>query len=176
MLLTALGCSKPEMMLCGMTFLQPWPRTTAILVSPSGVRDLQFEDFQHHRAQTPITLDSLAMLQGMPGMAFMMDAYEQELKRPIRNVVNGQLPRTLLIQVSMSFSRFHACCLPAAPARCCASCRALLRFESSDVMFGSQMTYACMQVQKLKLDTESAMLEMDQVWHQRQIHHGRAND
>jgi ATP synthase regulation protein NCA2 len=35
----------------------------------------------------------------MPGMAFMMDAYEQELKRPIRNVVNGQLPRTLLIQV-----------------------------------------------------------------------------
>jgi ATP synthase regulation protein NCA2 len=39
------------------------------------------------------------LLQGMPGMAFMMDAYEQELKRPIRNVVNGQLPRTLLIQV-----------------------------------------------------------------------------
>ncbi len=40
----------------------------------------------------------------MPGMAFMMDAYEQELKRPIRNVVNGQLPRTLLIQViDMSF-------------------------------------------------------------------------
>lgn len=44
------------------------------------------------------------LLQGMPGMAFMMDAYEQELKRPIRNVVNGQLPRTLLIQVQFGLS------------------------------------------------------------------------
>jgi ATP synthase regulation protein NCA2 len=50
--------------------------------------------------------------QGMPGMAFMMDAYEQELKRPIRNVVNGQLPRTLLIQVQIvsSCRLLHALC------------------------------------------------------------------
>ncbi len=32
-------------------------------------------------------------------MAFMMKAYEDELKRPIRSAVTGQLPRTLLIQV-----------------------------------------------------------------------------
>jgi hypothetical protein len=33
-----------------------------------------------------------------PGMAFMMERYEEELKRPIRNLVNGQLLRTILIQ------------------------------------------------------------------------------
>ena len=55
------------------------------------------------------------LLQGMPGMAFMMDAYEQELKRPIRNVVNGQLPRTLLIQVhpGLSTMLFDRSCLKA---------------------------------------------------------------
>lgn len=53
---------------------------------------------------------------GTHDMAFMMKAYEAELKRPIRSAITGQLPRTLLIQV-----------------------------------------------QKLKLDTESAMLQMDQL-------------
>ncbi|CAL5228618.1 g11782 [Coccomyxa viridis] len=52
----------------------------------------------------------------LPGMAFMMECYEGELKRPIRNLVNGRLLRTILIQV-----------------------------------------------QKLKLDTEAAMLELDQI-------------
>jgi len=36
----------------------------------------------------------------MPGMEFMMECYEDELKRPIRNLVSGQLARSLLIQVS----------------------------------------------------------------------------
>lgn len=35
----------------------------------------------------------------LPGMAFMMECYEDELKRPIRNLVNGRLLRTILIQV-----------------------------------------------------------------------------
>ncbi|CAK0782307.1 hypothetical protein CVIRNUC_005626 [Coccomyxa viridis] len=52
----------------------------------------------------------------LPGMKFMMECYEGELKRPIRNLVNGRLLRTILIQV-----------------------------------------------QKLKLDTEAAMLELDQI-------------
>ncbi|CAL8471106.1 g10648 [Coccomyxa elongata] len=52
----------------------------------------------------------------LPGMAFMMGCYEDELKKPIRNLVNGSLLRAILIQV-----------------------------------------------QKLKLDTESAMLELDQI-------------
>ena len=35
---------------------------------------------------------------------FMMTRYEGELKRPIRNVVTGKLPRTLLIQVATKYS------------------------------------------------------------------------
>lgn len=35
----------------------------------------------------------------MPGMEFMMQCYEDELKHPIRNLVSGQLARSLLIQV-----------------------------------------------------------------------------
>ena len=35
----------------------------------------------------------------LPGMTFMMECYEGELKRPIRNLVNGRLLRTILIQV-----------------------------------------------------------------------------
>ena len=38
----------------------------------------------------------------LPGMAFMMECYEGELKRPIRNLVNGRLLRTILIQVHFS--------------------------------------------------------------------------
>ena len=38
----------------------------------------------------------------LPGMAFMMECYEGELKRPIRNLVNGRLLRTILIQVGPS--------------------------------------------------------------------------
>ena len=38
----------------------------------------------------------------IPGMEFMMHRYESELKKPIRNLVNGQLARSLLIQVSSS--------------------------------------------------------------------------
>lgn len=37
----------------------------------------------------------------LPGMAFMMTRYEDELKKPIRNIVNGQLLRTILIQVQL---------------------------------------------------------------------------
>lgn len=32
---------------------------------------------------------------------FMMAHYEGELKKPIRNLVSGRLPRTLLIQVAL---------------------------------------------------------------------------
>ena len=53
---------------------------------------------------------------GLPGMDLMMRSYESELKKPIRNLVGGDLARALLIQV-----------------------------------------------QKLKCDTESAMLEIDQI-------------
>lgn len=52
----------------------------------------------------------------LEGMQLVMRCYEQELKKPIRNLINGELARSLLIQV-----------------------------------------------QKMKLDTESAMLEMDQI-------------
>lgn len=49
------------------------------------------------------------------GMATLMAVYEQELKRPIRNLVNGQLARSLLIQardfpfLSSPFSRASPC-------------------------------------------------------------------
>ena len=55
-------------------------------------------------------------VQTMRGMEVMMRSYELELKRPVRNLVSGDLLRSLLIQV-----------------------------------------------QKLKVDTESAMLEIDQI-------------
>ncbi|KAH7618699.1 hypothetical protein Ndes2526B_g05616 [Nannochloris sp. 'desiccata'] len=55
-------------------------------------------------------------VQLLEGMELMMRSYEQELKRPVRNLVSGDLMRSLLIQV-----------------------------------------------QKLKVDTESAMLEIDQI-------------
>ena len=38
----------------------------------------------------------------LPGMKFMMECYEGELKRPIRNLVNGRLLRTILIQVGFA--------------------------------------------------------------------------
>ena len=37
--------------------------------------------------------------EGLPGMEFLMQRYESELKKPIRSIVNGQLARSLLIQV-----------------------------------------------------------------------------
>lgn len=40
---------------------------------------------------------------------FMMTRYEGELKRPIRNVVTGKLPRTLLIQVRPSNAQRTLC-------------------------------------------------------------------
>ena len=52
----------------------------------------------------------------LEGMDILMRTYESELKRPLQNMINGQLARALLIQV-----------------------------------------------QKLKVDTESAMLELDQI-------------
>lgn len=52
----------------------------------------------------------------LQGMELMMSSYEQELKKPLRNLISGDLMRSLLIQV-----------------------------------------------QKLKVDTESAMLEIDQI-------------
>ena len=45
----------------------------------------------------------------MPGMDFMMSCYEDELKKPIRNLVSGQLMRSLLIQVRL---QSHQCLLP----------------------------------------------------------------
>lgn len=59
---------------------------------------------QHHVAVQPSN-DSTAVAAGeavevvMPGMDFMMECYEDELKKPIRNLVSGQLARSLLIQV-----------------------------------------------------------------------------
>ena len=41
----------------------------------------------------------------LPGMRFMMECYEGELKRPIRNLVNGRLLRTILIQVGFFVCR-----------------------------------------------------------------------
>ena len=38
---------------------------------------------------------------------FMMAHYEGELKKPIRNLVSGRLPRTLLIQVAPSHVYRH---------------------------------------------------------------------
>ena len=43
----------------------------------------------------------------LPGMAFMMSCYEDELKKPIRNIVNGSLLRAILIQVTFSSSLDH---------------------------------------------------------------------
>ena len=40
-----------------------------------------------------------ASSEGLPGMDFLMQRYESELKKPIRSIVNGQLARSLLIQV-----------------------------------------------------------------------------
>lgn len=47
----------------------------------------------------------------IPGMDFMMHRYESELKKPIRNLVNGQLARSLLIQVQSPawVACWHAC-------------------------------------------------------------------
>ncbi len=47
-------------------------------------------------------------------MAFMMERYEDELKKPIRNIVNGQLLRTILIQAcnpppAIRSPRIHRC-------------------------------------------------------------------
>ncbi|KAK9841994.1 hypothetical protein WJX81_003113 [Elliptochloris bilobata] len=57
-----------------------------------------------------------------PGMALLMRSYEDELKRPIRSALGGQLARSLLIQL-----------------------------------------------QKLKVDTEAAMLELDQIMRQNEL-------
>jgi hypothetical protein len=38
---------------------------------------------------------------------FMMAHYEGELKKPIRNLVSGRLPRTLLIQARPSAAAIH---------------------------------------------------------------------
>ncbi|EIE20080.1 hypothetical protein COCSUDRAFT_48597 [Coccomyxa subellipsoidea C-169] len=69
----------------------------------------------------------------LPGMAFMMSCYEDELKKPIRNIVNGSLLRAILIQEG----------------------------ETYDIHM--IMNLSSYKVQKLKLDTESAMLELDQI-------------
>lgn len=45
----------------------------------------------------------------LPGMTFMMECYEGELKRPIRNLVNGRLLRTILIQVRMPSKGLWEC-------------------------------------------------------------------
>lgn len=59
----------------------------------------------HHKLALEPSGDSGAAVAGesvevvMPGMEFMMECYEDELKKPIRNLVSGQLARSLLIQV-----------------------------------------------------------------------------
>ena len=101
----------------------------------------------------------------LPGMKFMMECYEGELKRPIRNLVNGRLLRTILIQVgfadlacpllqsdSSSKTPFASLGLPSWLP--CGTPK-----PSSPVMVRDFP----MQVQKLKLDTEAAMLELDQI-------------
>ena len=45
----------------------------------------------------------------LPGMKFMMECYEDELKRPIRNLVNGRLLRTILIQVKPPCPAISTC-------------------------------------------------------------------
>jgi nuclear-control-of-ATPase protein 2 len=65
---------------------------------------------------TGVAVVEVEDVQLLEGMELMMRSYEQELKRPVRNLVSGDLMRSLLIQV-----------------------------------------------QKLKVDTESAMLEIDQI-------------
>lgn len=47
----------------------------------------------------------------MPGMEFMMQCYEHELKHPIKNLVSGQLARSLLIQVwrTATTTPIHLC-------------------------------------------------------------------
>lgn len=73
------------------------------------------DDFLKRRKQKASGLTTSAgdVLQGME---LMMSTYEEELKKPLRNLISGDLMRSLLIQV-----------------------------------------------QKLKVDTESAMLEIDQI-------------
>ena len=62
----------------------------------------------------------------LPGMAFMMECYEGELKRPIRNLVNGRLLRTILIQVEfLPGICLHLCTSISKPAEypsCCCYC------------------------------------------------------
>lgn len=60
-------------------------------------------DFQNESGGKEIIVsakpDAAAASEGLPGMEFLMQRYESELKKPIRSIVNGQLARSLLIQV-----------------------------------------------------------------------------
>ena len=51
--------------------------------------------------------DAAASPEGLPGMDFLMQRYESELKKPIRSIVSGQLARSLLIQVRPGFEAFQ---------------------------------------------------------------------
>ena len=58
-------------------------------------------DFQNESGGKEIIVSAKpdAASEGLPGMEFLMQRYESELKKPIRSIVNGQLARSLLIQV-----------------------------------------------------------------------------
>lgn len=49
--------------------------------------------------QLPANMSAEELDQLRHDLDFMMAHYEGELKKPIRNLVSGRLPRTLLIQV-----------------------------------------------------------------------------
>lgn len=88
----------------------------------SNVRDEFFETFSSRAAYSEFSLKdfeaSKESLQRMlddferdmggkkgsreKGMALLLRHYEEELKRPIRNMFSGNLPRSALIQVSFS--------------------------------------------------------------------------
>ena len=50
--------------------------------------------------QLPANMSPEELDQLRRDLDFMMAHYEGELKKPIRNLVSGRLPRTLLIQVN----------------------------------------------------------------------------
>jgi hypothetical protein len=82
-----------------------------------------------------------------------MDSYERELQSPVRNLLVGQLTRSLLIQVQhgLGLSCSHLCATCWCWERDAASSTRLRPFVGTP------------QVQRLKLDTEAAMLELDQI-------------
>ena len=117
------------------------------------------------------------------GMALLLRHYEEELKRPIRNMFSGHLPRSALIQVrpratSTCVWFSLSCTVP------CSSCYVSWNVPSlSPFLQLSQLYrtvlhgYRCvwgknalirdrtigLQVHKMKTDLEAAMIELDKI-------------